>query len=87
MSTTFGTLASTLTTPLIPTTRHRHTAENDQKTAAIKRINRLYARKDCNRVVRTGRDGVTRLYEKSSGQLREFFGVVDVVYLESMLRY
>jgi len=59
-------------------TRYRHTVENDLKTATIKRINRWYAKQECDRCLKTGKDGITRLYVKSTGELRECFGPVDV---------
>lgn len=96
--TTYGTLVTALDTPVIPANRHRHTPENDRKTAQIKRINRLYAAPpyDCDRVVRTGRDGITRLYVKSTGACRSTaknFGLpvdpagsLNLDYLEKAIR-
>ena len=47
-TTTFGILATLPSTPIsVPTVtpkRNRHSVENDQQSALIKRINRLYAR-------------------------------------------
>jgi hypothetical protein len=76
--TTFGTLATGDVPQPKPQTRYRHTAENDTKTATIKRINRWYAKRECDRCLKTGKDGITRLYVKSTGELRECFGPVDV---------
>lgn len=45
----------TVTPILLPAStlkRNRHTIENDEKTALVKRINRCYARRNCSRKVR-----------------------------------
>lgn len=49
--------------------RNRHTIENDEKTALIKRINRAYIRKDCDRKVRVIH-GVPTLTVSSTGERR-----------------
>ena len=41
--------------------RNRHTIENDEKTALVKRINRCYSRRNCNRKVRVV-NGVPTLF-------------------------
>ncbi len=54
-----------------PTKRNRHSVENDQQSALIKRINRLYA-KAISPVERKVRviDGVPRLIDLENGEIR-----------------
>ena len=92
--TTFGTLA----TPSAPVTtkRNRHSVENDQQSALIKRINRRYASQECNRkvVVRDGSLVVVRLLTDEYGPAGEFrltIGPATVAsatqWLQQMLSY
>lgn len=74
MSTTFGTLS---TTHNLTPKRNRHSVENDQQTALIKRINRLYAKRNCNRKVRVVK-GHPQVFIPSNGDPRpDFFGTLD----------
>jgi hypothetical protein len=54
------------------TKRNRHTVENDQQTALIKRINRRYAKRDCDRKVRIV-NGKPTLIDTVTGLARPYF--------------
>jgi hypothetical protein len=77
MSTTFGTLS---TTHDITPKRNRHTVENDQQTALIKRINRLYVKRGCDRKVRIV-NGKPEVFVPSDGSVRpNFFGSLTCLW-------
>jgi hypothetical protein len=63
---------NTLDTPLVTPKRNRHSVENDQQTALIKRINRKYANLQCDRKVRIV-EGHPALFILSTGERRPFF--------------
>lgn len=70
--TTFGLLASP--EQKFTPKRNRHTVENDQMHALLKRINRLYARKECDRKARIV-NGQLQIIEVSTGKVRpNFYG-------------
>ncbi len=83
--TTFALLASPEAQTLTPLTpkRNRHSVENDQLSALVKRINRHYLRNECNRkvVVRNGELIVTRLFTDAfgdAGEVRMIIGPATV---------
>jgi hypothetical protein len=66
-----------ITTKPITPKRNRHTVENDLQTALIKRINRLYAKRGCDRKVRVV-NGQPQLFVPSDGGVRpNFFDTLD----------
>jgi hypothetical protein len=68
----------------VPTKRNRHSVENDRQSAQIKRINRIYKSRDCDRFVRVIK-GVPTLIEKSTGLIRPNFFENSLNRLESIL--
>ncbi len=81
----------TLTQPTVTTVtpkRNRHSVENDQQSALIKRINRLYTKagSPVERAVRVI-DGVPRLIDLRNGEIRpDAFYNGDLKTLETILR-
>jgi hypothetical protein len=75
--TTFGLLLPRNLADPQSTKRNRHSVENDLQTAQIKRINRLYAKRECDRKVKVI-NGVPKLTVLSTGEIRNFeFGTLD----------
>jgi len=65
-----STATITLATPIIK--RNRHSVENDIQSALIKRINRLYTKRGCDRKVQVV-NGKPTLINTTTGQARPTF--------------